>query len=72
MTNKAREALTRAVNRAIEQGAPVYINQPAPVWHVSYGSGSGYAKTSFSSEETARKSYLFAARHHHDARIWHD
>lgn len=27
--NPARQALTRAVNRAIAQGAPVYINQPA-------------------------------------------
>lgn len=28
MTNPAREALTRAVNRAIAEGAPVYENQP--------------------------------------------
>lgn len=30
MTNLAREALTRAVNRAIANGAPVYVNEPAP------------------------------------------
>jgi hypothetical protein len=30
MTNPAREALTRAVNQAIANGAPVYVNQPAP------------------------------------------
>ena len=30
MTNPAREALTRAVNRAIANGAPVYVNEPAP------------------------------------------
>jgi hypothetical protein len=29
MTNPARDALTRVVNRAIEQGAPVYRNRPA-------------------------------------------
>lgn len=28
MKNPAREALTRAVNRAIDEGAPVYKNQP--------------------------------------------
>ena len=28
MKNPAREALTRAVNRAIAEGAPVYTNQP--------------------------------------------
>ena len=28
MTNLAREALTRAINRAIAEGAPRYINQP--------------------------------------------
>lgn len=27
--NPAREALSRAVNRAIANGAPVYVNQPA-------------------------------------------
>lgn len=27
--NPAREALQRAVNRAIADGAPVYVNQPA-------------------------------------------
>lgn len=27
--NPAREALSRAVNRAIAEGAPVYVNQPA-------------------------------------------
>jgi hypothetical protein len=30
MTNPAREALTRAVNRAIEEGAPVYVNKADP------------------------------------------
>jgi hypothetical protein len=30
MTNPAREALTRAVNRAIANGAPVYVNEPTP------------------------------------------
>ena len=30
MTNPAREALTRAVNNAIANGAPVYVNEPAP------------------------------------------
>ena len=30
MTNAAREALTRAVNRAIEEGAPVYVNKADP------------------------------------------
>ena len=30
MTNPAREALTRAVNRAIANGEPVYVNEPAP------------------------------------------
>jgi hypothetical protein len=30
MTNPAREALTRVVNKAIANGAPVYVNQPAP------------------------------------------
>jgi hypothetical protein len=29
--NPARAALTRAVNAAIAAGAPVYVNQPAPV-----------------------------------------
>ncbi len=29
MTNPAREALTRVVNKAIANGAPVYVNQPA-------------------------------------------
>lgn len=27
---KAHPALTRAVNRAIEEGAPVYVNVPPP------------------------------------------
>ena len=27
--NPARQALTRAVNRAIANGAPVYVNQPS-------------------------------------------
>ena len=30
MTNPASEALTRAVNRAISNGAPVYVNEPPP------------------------------------------
>lgn len=29
MSNPARQALTRAVNRAIAEGAPVYVNIPA-------------------------------------------
>jgi hypothetical protein len=29
--NPARQALTRAVNKALTNGAPVYVNQPAPV-----------------------------------------
>ena len=29
MTNPAREALSRAVNKAIANGAPIYENQPA-------------------------------------------
>jgi hypothetical protein len=29
--NPARQALTRAVDRAIAAGAPVYVNEPAPV-----------------------------------------
>ena len=28
--NPARQALTRAVNKAIAAGAPVYVNKPAP------------------------------------------
>jgi hypothetical protein len=31
VTNPAKEALTRAVNRAIAEGAPVYVNQPPPM-----------------------------------------
>jgi hypothetical protein len=30
--NKAREALTRAVNKAIADGAPRYVNKPAFDW----------------------------------------
>lgn len=30
MANPAREALARAVNRAIAEGAPVYTNRPDP------------------------------------------
>ncbi len=30
MTNPAREALTRAVNRAIAEGGPVYVNKADP------------------------------------------
>ena len=30
MTNPAREALSRAVNTAIANGAPVYVNEPSP------------------------------------------
>lgn len=29
--NPARQALSLAINKAIAEGAPVYINQPAPV-----------------------------------------
>ena len=29
-SNPARDALTRAVNKAIAGGAPVYVNDPAP------------------------------------------
>ena len=29
--NPARQALTRAVDKAIAEGAPIYVNQPAPV-----------------------------------------
>jgi hypothetical protein len=36
MSNPAREALTRAVNRAIANGAPVYENvPPQKIWTVA-------------------------------------
>jgi hypothetical protein len=36
--NPARQALTRAVNRAIAEGSPVFVNQPAPKHPVKFSS----------------------------------
>ena len=44
--NAAREALNRAVNRAIAEGAPVYVNKNAfQVWAESYALAYGFTVT---------------------------
>jgi uncharacterized protein YbcC (UPF0753/DUF2309 family) len=60
--NPARQALTRTVNKAIADGAPVYINQPAIEYQMD-------AQGGFYAADTYRKTIEYAYPSSEHARL---